>query len=115
MAIRSLGLRHGCRLHAFPAVSCTVLDGRQDPQQCERGAAPNRWITRPPGTPPADQSGLLAAITSLQLDGPPGAAYLAGEARTIQSLRTALITGHGCPHRAIRTKPFWTPGKRGLE
>ena len=73
------------------------------------------WITRPPGTPPADQSGLLAALTSLQLNGPPGAAYLAGEARTIQALRTALINGHGWPRRAIRTKPFWTPGKRGLE
>jgi NADPH-dependent ferric siderophore reductase len=73
------------------------------------------WIIRQPGTPPADQSGLLAAITSLQLDGPPGCAYLAGEARTIQALRTALVTRHGWPRRAIRTKPFWTPGKRGLE
>jgi NADPH-dependent ferric siderophore reductase len=73
------------------------------------------WITRPPGAPPADQSGLLAAITTLQLDGPPGAAYLAGEARTIQALRTELVTRHGWPRRAIRTKPFWTPGKRGLE
>ena len=44
-----------------------------------------------------------------------GAAYLAGEARTIQLLRRQLVEERGWPRQAIVTKPFWTPGKRGLD
>jgi NADPH-dependent ferric siderophore reductase len=62
----------------------------------------------------ASQS-LLEAFTRLQLPGAPGTAYLAGEARTIQMLRRHLVADRGWPRQAVRTKPFWTPGKRGLD
>jgi NADPH-dependent ferric siderophore reductase len=45
----------------------------------------------------------------------PGIAYLAGEARTIQLLRRHLVSDRGWPRQAIRMKPFWAPGKRGLD
>ena len=58
---------------------------------------------------------LIEAVTRLQLPEQPGTAYLAGEARTIQLLRQHLLTGRGWPRQAIRTKPFWAPGRRGLD
>jgi NADPH-dependent ferric siderophore reductase len=67
------------------------------------------------GRPAAASQTLLEAFTQLQLPSEPGTAYLAGEARTIQMLRRHLVTERGWPRQAIRTKPFWTPGKRGLD
>jgi NADPH-dependent ferric siderophore reductase len=67
------------------------------------------------GRPAAASQALLEAFTGLQLPSAPGIAYLAGEARTIQLLRRHLVTERGWPRQAIRTKPFWTPGKRGLD
>ena len=58
---------------------------------------------------------LVAAVRALDLPAAPGVAYLAGEARTIQAVRTHLVTERGWHRRDIRTKPFWTPGKRGME
>jgi NADPH-dependent ferric siderophore reductase len=58
---------------------------------------------------------LAAALRALQLPDHPGVAYLAGEARTIQSLRKILVTERGWDRRNIRTKPFWTPGRSGME
>lgn len=49
------------------------------------------------------------------VDVPAGTAYLAGEARTIQLVRAHLVNDRGWERRDIKTKPFWTPGKRGLE
>ena len=54
-------------------------------------------------------------MRDLRLPDHPGVAYLAGEARTIQTLRKILITERGWDRRQIRTKPFWTPGRTGLE
>ncbi len=51
---------------------------------------------------------LVAAVRALDLTATPGVAYLAGEART-------LVTERGWHRRDIRTKPFLTPGKRGME
>lgn len=65
-----------------------------------------RWV-------PADA--LLAAVTSWQLPDEPGMAYVAGEARTVQAVRNNLVRDRGWPRRNVRTKPFWTPGKRGME
>lgn len=63
----------------------------------------------------ASYSRILAdATAALDLPGQPGAAYIAGEARTCQMVRTVLETHHGWPRSAIKVKPFWTPGKRGL-
>jgi NADPH-dependent ferric siderophore reductase len=65
---------------------------------------------------PADASAsLLEAFSQLPLPAEPGVAYLAGEARTIQLLRRHLTADRGWPRSAIRSKPFWTPGKRGLD
>jgi NADPH-dependent ferric siderophore reductase len=44
----------------------------------------------------------------------PYAAYLAGEARTIQMIRGHLVNDRGWNRHHILTKPFWTPGKRGM-
>jgi NADPH-dependent ferric siderophore reductase len=58
---------------------------------------------------------LLAALSRLSLPAEPGIAYLAGEAGTIQLLRRHLVSDRGWPRQAIRMKPFWAPGKRGLD
>jgi NADPH-dependent ferric siderophore reductase len=44
-----------------------------------------------------------------------GVAYLAGEARTIQLVRKHLVDERGWSRRDVLTKPFWTPGKKGME
>ena len=67
------------------------------------------------GEPAAASDTLLAAFTRLSLPAEPGIAYLAGEARTIQLLRRHLVGDRGWPRQAIRVKPFWAPGKRGLD
>jgi NADPH-dependent ferric siderophore reductase len=58
---------------------------------------------------------LLDAFSRLELPAEPGVAYLAGEAGTIQLLRRHLVSDRGWPRQAIRMKPFWAPGKRGLD
>ncbi|MFG2816574.1 siderophore-interacting protein [Streptomyces sp. NPDC004673] len=45
---------------------------------------------------------------------PGGVAYVAGEARTVQAVRHVLRDA-GWDRRSVLTKPFWAPGKRGLE
>ncbi|MER7838814.1 siderophore-interacting protein [Streptomyces sp. NPDC096040] len=46
---------------------------------------------------------------------PGGIAYVAGEARTVQAVRRVLVQEAGWDRRAVLTKPFWTPGKKGME
>lgn len=67
------------------------------------------------GASAASSQQLVNAVALLDLPGHPGTAYLAGEARTIQLVRTHLMRERGWPRRSIRTKPFWTPGKRGMD
>ncbi len=67
------------------------------------------------GSSAASSQSLVDAVRELDLPPEPGIAYLAGEARTIQLVRTHLVRDRGWPRRAVLTKPFWTPGKRGLE
>jgi NADPH-dependent ferric siderophore reductase len=68
------------------------------------------------GDASAENSAILAdALRNLKLPDYPGIAYLAGEARTIQTLRKILVTERGWDRRQIRTKPFWTPGRTGME
>jgi len=62
-----------------------------------------------------DSAELAEAVRTLELPENPGVAYLAGEARTIQTLRKILVTERGWDRRDIRTKPFWTPGRSGME
>ncbi len=67
------------------------------------------------GASAASSQQLVDAVTALDLPDPPGAAHLAGEARTIQMIRTHLVNDRGWNRRDIITKPFWTPGKRGMD
>jgi NADPH-dependent ferric siderophore reductase len=72
-----------------------------------------RWHYRH-GRSAASSASLVRAVRDTELP-VPGTAYLAGEARTIQALRSHLTRDRGWPRRAIITKPFWTPGKTGME
>jgi NADPH-dependent ferric siderophore reductase len=68
------------------------------------------------GKASANDSAVLAdAMRALELPDHPGVAYLAGEARTIQTLRKILVAERGWDRRDIVTKPFWTPGRTGME
>jgi NADPH-dependent ferric siderophore reductase len=58
---------------------------------------------------------LLDAIRAIDLPAEPGVAYLAGEARTIQMISGYLVRERHWPRRSVVTKPFWTPGKRGMD
>lgn len=67
------------------------------------------------GEPAADSPRLPAALADLPLPAEPGVAYLAGEARAIQSARRHLVEDRGWPRRNVLTHPFWTPGRRGMD
>jgi NADPH-dependent ferric siderophore reductase len=67
------------------------------------------------GTPAASSKTLVDAVKTLELPTEPGVAYLAGEAKTIQAIKAHLVNDRGWPRRAVLTKPFWTPGKKGME
>jgi NADPH-dependent ferric siderophore reductase len=67
------------------------------------------------GRPAAASDSLVDGVRELKLPLEPGVAYLAGEARTIQMIRQFLVSERGWPREAITTKPFWTPGKRGMD
>jgi NADPH-dependent ferric siderophore reductase len=73
-----------------------------------------RWLYRR-GQSAASSETLVNGLAELPLPSHAGVAYLAGEARTIQMLRHHLVSERGWPRRRVRTKPFWTPGKRGLD
>jgi len=72
------------------------------------------WLYRD-GRPAVASASLLEAARRLELPNEPGVAYLAGEARTVQLLRRHFVSERGWPRQAVRTKPFWAPGKRGLD
>ncbi|GII20313.1 siderophore-interacting protein [Planomonospora parontospora] len=77
------------------------------------GTRPLRRVHRH-GGPAVASRVLLEAVAELDLPGNAGAAYVAGEARTCQMVRDFLVRERNWPRAAIRTKPFWAPGKRGL-
>jgi NADPH-dependent ferric siderophore reductase len=72
------------------------------------------WLYRH-GASAASSASLLDAVRQLDLPDEPGICYLAGEAKTIQLIRAHLVRDRGWPRRSVLTKPFWTPGKKGLE
>ena len=72
------------------------------------------WCYRQ-GVPAASSATLVAAVRDLALPDEPGTAYVAGEARTVQAVRDHLVRERGWPRRSVLTKPFWTPGKKGME
>jgi NADPH-dependent ferric siderophore reductase len=65
------------------------------------------WLTR-------GATSLPDAVQRLAPE-PGGIAYVAGEARTVQQVRQILVREAGWDRRSVLTKPFWAPGKRGLE
>ena len=105
----------GPMLRALPANAAAYgvieVDEEGDRLPLERDL---RWLYRH-GAPAASSQSLVDGLARLDLPAQPGVAYLAGEARTIQMLRRHLVEERGWPRQAIVTKPFWTPGKRGLE
>ncbi|MFI5490694.1 siderophore-interacting protein [Micromonospora echinaurantiaca] len=58
---------------------------------------------------------IVAALRARYLPAEPGVAYVAGEARDCQAVRRHLTAERGWPRTAVIVKPFWTPGKRGLD
>ena len=73
------------------------------------------WLARGDASA-AGSAALAEAVRRLELPDPAGgAAYVAGEARTVQLVRQVLVRERGWDRRAVLTKPFWAPGKRGLE
>ncbi|WP_211591747.1 siderophore-interacting protein [Microbispora sp. H10836] len=58
---------------------------------------------------------LADVVRSLELPHTPGIAYVAGEARSCQAVRAHLVRERGWPRRAVIVKPFWTPGRRGMD
>ncbi|SHF72446.1 NADPH-dependent ferric siderophore reductase, contains FAD-binding and SIP domains [Jatrophihabitans endophyticus] len=67
------------------------------------------------GRSAASAQPLVDAVRALDLPPEPGIAYLAGEAHTIQLVRRHLVEERQWPRRNVRTKPFWTPGRTGLD
>jgi len=64
--------------------------------------------------PAADSPTLLAALRALDLPAD-GVAYVAGEAKACSAVRRHLVLERKWPGRSVVTKPFWTPGKRGMD
>ncbi|GCD98782.1 siderophore-interacting protein [Embleya hyalina] len=72
------------------------------------------WLER--GDASAASSTTLAeAVGRLALPATPGVAYVAGEARTVKLVRDRLVAEHGWDRRSVLTKPFWSPGRTGME
>ncbi|GAA3629281.1 hypothetical protein GCM10022223_53560 [Kineosporia mesophila] len=72
------------------------------------------WTYRQ-GRPAASSETLVQAVRDLDLPAEPGVAYLAGEARTIQMIRRHLVEERNWPRRNVLTKPYWVPGRKGLD
>jgi NADPH-dependent ferric siderophore reductase len=73
-----------------------------------------QWVHRH-GRPASPESGLVDAVRRLELPPAPGVAYVAGETTTCLALRDHLIRERGWPRKAVRVKPFWARGRKGLE
>lgn len=62
-----------------------------------------------------DPQQLVNTVAALEFPDGPGAACLAGEARAIQRVRAHLVRERGWNRRDVVTRPFWTPGRRGMD
>lgn len=87
------------------------VDGKADRLPLHAGLT---WRYRD-GRPAADSASMIAAVAGLELPPQPGAAYVAGEARTVQAIRSHLVRDRGWPPRQVVTKPYWAPGRTGLD
>ncbi|GGM45322.1 siderophore-interacting protein [Dactylosporangium sucinum] len=102
----------GAMLRALPAAApvhgVIEVAGPADRMPLPR-ADDLRWVDR------GGTEGIVAALRELDLPAEPGAAYVAGEARTCQAVRRHLTAERGWPRTSVLVKPFWAPGKRGLD
>jgi NADPH-dependent ferric siderophore reductase len=72
------------------------------------------WVHRGAGaTTPG--SGLLDALRKLAPAAASGVAYVAGELSACRAIRDALVAECGFARRDVRVKPFWAPGRKGLD
>jgi NADPH-dependent ferric siderophore reductase len=105
----------GAMLRAIPAGErATAVIEVQDAADALPLVGDVHWHYRG-DTSAADSKSLVQAVRGLTLPAKPGVAYLAGEARTIQAVRSYLVKEREWPRRSVITKPFWTPGKTGME
>jgi NADPH-dependent ferric siderophore reductase len=100
----------GAMLRALPdgALAYAVLEVDEPGDSLPLDGPPSadlRWQYRH-GQPAAASEALAKGLAGLDLP---------GEARTIQLLRRHLVADRGWPRQAIRVKPFWTPGRKGLD
>ena len=72
------------------------------------------WVCRH-GAAAAGSKLPVEALRGLSLPDRPGVAYVAGEARVCQAVRRHLVAERGWPRRAVLVKPFWTPGRTGMD
>ncbi|WP_309060056.1 SIP domain-containing protein [Streptomyces sp.] len=66
------------------------------------------------GASPVSPDTLLRAVSGPHLPAEPGAARVAGEARTGRAIRDHLVRTRSWPRARISVEPSWTPGERGL-
>lgn len=105
----------GAMLRALPP-SATAYGAIETDAPADRLPLPGdvTWVSRA-GAPAARSPLLVDAVRALPLPTVPGVAYVAGEARVCQAVRSHLVGERGWPRRAVVTKPFWTPGRTGLD
>ncbi|WP_206305919.1 siderophore-interacting protein [Streptomyces sp. RFCAC02] len=98
----------GPMLRALLAEGATVRTVVEVASPAERLPLPGpvTWRFRD-GASAVASPGLLAAVADLPLPDGPGAAYIAGEARTVQAVRRHLTHDRGWPRAAVTAKAFW--------
>ncbi|WP_155060062.1 siderophore-interacting protein [Streptomyces blattellae] len=72
------------------------------------------WVDRGAASAFASER-LVEAVASQEGLVPGTVAYIAGEAKTCQAVKRHLLQDRGWPRRDIVVKPFWTPGRRGMD
>jgi NADPH-dependent ferric siderophore reductase len=87
------------------------VDGPNDRLRLPAGV---QWCYRH-GAPAAASHSLVAEVAKLDLPSVPGIAYVAGELRTAQAVRRHFVRDRGWSRRSVVIKPFWTPGRSGMD
>jgi NADPH-dependent ferric siderophore reductase len=110
----AFGAMTRCLPSASKVLGVIEVSGSADRLEIAR-AGDIDWLFRG-DAPAASSASLIAAVTKLELPETPGHAYVAGESKVCAAVRRHLVEDRGWPGRgAITVKPFWTPGKKGLE
>jgi NADPH-dependent ferric siderophore reductase len=97
-----------------PSSACCCLEapGPDDEVPARGPGFAAVWLQRGEG---AAGSGLLDAVRKLSPPAASGVAYVAGELSACRAIRDALVAECGFARRDVRVKPFWAPGRKGLE